>query len=346
MNTVIHSEVDFNLEGKHTGYLRIPHSVHRSAYGWIPVPIASIKNGTGPKVFLSAGTHGDEYEGQVVLSRLIRELEPEQINGQIIIMPMANFPAAQAGLRTSPIDDLNLNRIFPGNASGTPTEMIAHYTETELLRGVDYYLDVHSGGSSLEYIPVALYEQTDSPENEKRQSLVLDSLALPFSLYCGKDTFGWYTTSAAKRNGACAFTIELGGNGQINPKYTKLFHESLMRMLSAIGCYSTGHSLSNSIDNTEKTTTSTNQSQHVKASAEQRIYAYTEGLFEPLINLGDEVKDGDTVALIHSPATPGQAPIEVIAPKGGKVLCQRVLAQVQRGDCLFELVSDLEPSLT
>ena len=63
MKTTIHSEIDFASDGKHSGYLRLPHSVHRSAYGWIPVPIASIKNGVGPKVVLSAGTHGDEYEG-------------------------------------------------------------------------------------------------------------------------------------------------------------------------------------------------------------------------------------------------------------------------------------------
>ena len=342
MNTVIHSEVDFSIEGKHTGYLRLPHSVHRSAYGWIPVPIASIKNGQGPKIFLSAGTHGDEYEGQVVLSRLIRELQPEQINGQIVIMPMANFPAAQAGLRTSPIDDLNLNRIFPGNAGGTPTEMIAHYMETELLRDVDYYLDVHSGGSSLEYIPVALYCQADTLENQKRQQLALDSLALPFSLHCGNDPYGWYTTSAAERNGACALTIELGGNGQINTKYTKLFYESLMRMLVTVGCLSDANSLANTGNASEQSTTPLIQSRHVKASAEQTIYAYADGLFEPLVALGDEVEDGDIVAFIHSPATPGAESIEVVAPTGGTVLCMRVLAQVQRGDCLFELVSDLE----
>lgn len=336
MKSVIHSEVDFSLHGKHTGYLRLPHSVHRSAYGWIPVPIASIKNGVGPKVVLSAGTHGDEYEGQVVLSRLIRELQPEQINGQIIILPMANFPAAQAGLRTSPIDDLNLNRIFPGNAGGTPTEMIAHYMETELLRDVDYYLDIHSGGSSLEYIPVALYRQTDTAEQAHHQKLLLDSLALPFSLNYGADTFGWYTTSAAERNGACPLTIELGGNGQINPKYTKLFHESLMRMLIAVGCLTEVGSPNG------KPAEMPAPSRHVGISTEQRIYSYAEGLFEPLVALGDVVADGDMVALIHAPATPGQEPIEVLAPKGGTVLCLRVLAQVQRGDCLFELVSELK----
>ena len=66
-----------------------------------------------PTVLLTAGVHGDEYEGQVTLTKLVKEITPDQVNGQIIIVPMTNFPAANAGLRTSPIDDLNLNREFP-----------------------------------------------------------------------------------------------------------------------------------------------------------------------------------------------------------------------------------------
>jgi predicted deacylase len=41
--------------------------VHRSAYGWIPIPVACVKNGAGPRILLMAGNHGDEYEGQVAL---------------------------------------------------------------------------------------------------------------------------------------------------------------------------------------------------------------------------------------------------------------------------------------
>ena len=74
-----------------------------------------------------AGVHGDEYEGQIALGNLSRELEPSDIRGRLIILPAVNTPAAKAGMRTSPADDGNLNRAFPGSATGTPTEMIAHY---------------------------------------------------------------------------------------------------------------------------------------------------------------------------------------------------------------------------
>src|SRR5690625_6211325 len=100
----IFSEIDFEKNGKQLGFLRLPHSVHHSAYGWIPIPIASIKNGDGPTVLIMGGNHGDEYEGQILAANLIRLLEPDMLNGQVILLPMANFPAAKAGKRTSPID--------------------------------------------------------------------------------------------------------------------------------------------------------------------------------------------------------------------------------------------------
>ena len=56
--------IDYEQEGKQTGYLRLPHSVHRSAYGWLPFPVACIRNGEGPTALLLSGTHGDEFEGQ------------------------------------------------------------------------------------------------------------------------------------------------------------------------------------------------------------------------------------------------------------------------------------------
>lgn len=69
-DSLITSEVDFDADGKQTGFLRLPHSVHRSAYGWIPIPIVMIKNGDGPTALLISGNHGDEYEGQVALTKL------------------------------------------------------------------------------------------------------------------------------------------------------------------------------------------------------------------------------------------------------------------------------------
>jgi predicted deacylase len=137
------AEIDFDRDGKQHGFIRLPYSVHRSAYGWIPIPVACIKNGDGPRVLLMAGNHGDEYEGQVALGKLIRSLEAEEVRGRIIILPSANFPAAMAGSRTSPLDEGNLNRSFPGDPYGGPTAQIANYIESVLLPRVLTITSMH-----------------------------------------------------------------------------------------------------------------------------------------------------------------------------------------------------------
>jgi hypothetical protein len=68
----ITTDIDFGRDGKQTGFLRLPHSVHRSAYGYIAIPLVAIRSGQGPRVLLTAGNHGDEYEGQIVLTKLAR----------------------------------------------------------------------------------------------------------------------------------------------------------------------------------------------------------------------------------------------------------------------------------
>ena len=66
------NEVDLQLEGKHHGYIRIMFSADRSAYGWIPVPLMSIKNGKGPCALLIGANHGDEYEGVSIINEIYK----------------------------------------------------------------------------------------------------------------------------------------------------------------------------------------------------------------------------------------------------------------------------------
>ena len=139
------ADIDLLAEGKATGFVRVPHSVHRSAYGWIPIPIVRIKNGDGPNVLMQAGNHGDEWEGQIGLGNLIRALQPKDIKGRLVILPSANFPAAMEGRRTSPIDEGNLNRSFPGDAEGTITQQIAYFIEHSPAAGLRLQLRLPFG---------------------------------------------------------------------------------------------------------------------------------------------------------------------------------------------------------
>ena len=120
------AEIDFDRDGKQHGFIRLPYSVHRSAYGWIPIPIAAVGRGAGPRVLLMAGNHGDELEGQVALGKLIRELQPGEVRGHVIILPSANFPAAMAGYPIISVNGgyahgLPVGISFMGTAFSEPT---------------------------------------------------------------------------------------------------------------------------------------------------------------------------------------------------------------------------------
>ena len=177
----IATEIDFDRDGRQCDFLRLPHSVDRSAYGWIPIPVVCLRNGPGPRVLLMAGNHGDEFEGQVALAKLGHALKPEQVTGRIIILPTANAPAARVGRRNSPVDGLNLNRCFPGDANGSPTEMIAHFIETVLLPQCDAVIDVHSGGQSLRYVPSTHIRRSPDPARFARASALMEAFNAPYS---------------------------------------------------------------------------------------------------------------------------------------------------------------------
>ncbi|MEO0819143.1 MAG: succinylglutamate desuccinylase/aspartoacylase family protein [Pseudomonadota bacterium] len=328
--TLITSEVDFDREGKQAGYLRVPHSVHRSAYGWIPVPVTAIRNGAGPTLVVSAGVHGDEYEGQVAVSALARALAPEQIRGRLILLPMVNAPAAEAGCRVSPLDAGNLNRLYPGDPRGTPTEMIAHFHEEVILPLADYAVDLHSGGSSLIYPATLLRGPGHSPEEEAGLATLSEAFDLPYAwvFTAGGGTGSTARTAmgAANRKGVVNVMAELGGAGSVSPEVLRRTECGLRRILHALGM------LPGYAPDPAKGT----RPLHVHGS----VYAYEAGVFEPRKTIGEDVAAGETVAFIHRPDTPGQAPHAVPSPHDGIVLAMRAMAAVRRGDALYQIAAD------
>src|SRR6476646_6724657 len=162
------ADVDFDKKGKQVGFMMIPHSPHEDAWGVTRVPLTIIANGTGPTVILEGGNHGDEYEWPITIGELIRELDPGEIQGRLILMPANNVHAVMAGKRASPVDGLNLNRSFPGDARGTITRQIAAFIAERIFPLGDAFLDLHSGGSSLDILPSVSIEPSGSPELTRR----------------------------------------------------------------------------------------------------------------------------------------------------------------------------------
>jgi len=137
----INTNIDYDQPGKQWGTLSVPYSYNLSGWSQLQIPIAQISNGNGPTILLMAGNHGDEYPGQIAIMKLMRQLNVEDVSGRVIMIPAINMPASKASTRLSPVDGKNLNRCFPGNPTGTITEVIAHYLTTEIFPQVDVVIE-------------------------------------------------------------------------------------------------------------------------------------------------------------------------------------------------------------
>jgi uncharacterized protein len=278
-------------------------------------------------VLLMAGNHGDEYEGQILVSQLMREIDPQAVRGQIIFLPMANFPAAEAGLRTSPLDGGNLNRSFPGDPAGTPTQVIADYIENTLLARVQYLIDLHSGGSSLLYdgANMLAVEPRDAEEAGRLRGL-LAAFGLPRAFLHPPNPA--FASSAARRQGAISILTELGGGGAVQPALLRQARHGLLHLLGYVGVL-TGPLVPERPPG---------ETRFMRVSGSRHyVYAYERGVYEPLVELGAEVAAGQPAARIHFPDTPLREPVTLHFAGAGLVVCKRAPAAVQRGDCLFHL---------
>ncbi len=326
--TLIWTTLDYGREGKQVGYLHLPHSVTRSAYGTIAIPAAVLRNGDGPPALFMAGNHGDEYEGQVALCNLIRELTPERIRGRVIMLPAANLPAAMAGTRTSPIDEGNLNRSFPGDPDGSPTRAIAHYIDSVLFPMADLFHDLHSGGGSLAYVQFASTHAGESAEVHERGLAALRAFAAPVSLVWRAGSDPRFSPHAAMRRGVPALGGEFGGGGTLSPRGLAMVEDGLERLLRHMGI------LPGALEPRPTRMMEVPSREHF-------VYSPGSGVLEPRVGLGDAVRAGDACARVHFVDDPARPPLEARFAADGVVVCQRHPARVERGDCIAHTAVDV-----
>ena len=331
----ITAEVDFERDGKQIGYLRLPHSSNVSAYGWIGVPVAVIKNGPGPNVLCMAGNHGDEYEGQLALTKFIREVEPNHVMGRLIVLPAANLPAAMAGTRVSPIDDGNLNRRFPGNPDGPPTDMIAHYIASVLMPMCDALVDLHSGGSTLHYLPSALTREQEDREAHARTLAALKAFGAPTAYVNPPGGESRTSIAVAQDLGLVAIGTELGGSGAVTPETLGVAERGLRNILRHFGVLD-GERYPADLD------AEPSRLMYVRGES-HFVYAPCAGLFEPAFTLGDSVEAGQIAGVVQFVDDPGREGVPVHFSGSGMVICRRAPAPVQRGDCIAHLAEDYSP---
>ena len=329
----IFTDIDYDKPGKQVGFLHLPHSPHSDAWGTIAIPIAVIANGTGPTVLATGGNHGDEYEGPIALARLTRELEPEKIQGRLVVIPALNTPAVIAGRRTSPLDGKNLNRCFPGDPTGTASEQIAHYTSQVLFAMADLVMDLHSGGSSLEMIPSAFVEPADDPGHMQRNLDAVLAFDAPLSVIHHVPGEPRTSNATAARMGKTMVGSELGGSGAVSIEGLRATERGIYNVLAHLGM----------VDEGMKRPPFQQRTRLLRALGhDAHVYAPAAGVFEPFHALGAEVEAGQPAGAVHFLDDPGREPVLAHFRRPGTIFSRRAPGQVLRGSCVAVVGAEQE----
>jgi len=320
----IKSTIDFAKNGIQHGYLKVPYSNNKSAWGAVMIPITQFKNGKGPTALLTGANHGDEYEGPVALFNLTSRKNIDDIQGRVIIIPAMNYPAFLSGDRVSPIDHVNLNRAFPGKPDGTVTEIIADYFSRTLLPMTDYVLDIHSGGKTLDCLPFAASHVLNDKKQEQSCELAAKAFEAPFLLKMLELDAGGMYDSQVESMGKVFVTTELGGGGSASPETIEIAKRGVDNFLIHAKILA-GESKSSKLPAV------------LLSMPDEGSFICCEhrGLVEPFVELGDVVKEGDLLAKVHNIDRTATTPENYYAKRDGMVIIKHYPSIIDIGDNLM-----------
>ena len=217
---------------KATGYLEVP--ANSDAATNIPVVVV---NGSkpGPTLALVSGAHGTEYASIIALEKVIQTIDPTQVSGKLIIVPLVNLASFEKKVpHVNPVDGKSMNRFYPGNPNGTQTERASAVITKEVVEKCDYLIDLHGGDLDESLRPYSYWSKTG---NEK-----LDTASRGMVLAFGLDHIivvtdrpkdpnaSRYLDSTASTRGKAAIAVEAGYSGTTEP-------EDVQKLVD--GCYNT-----------------------------------------------------------------------------------------------------------
>nr|WP_322895386.1 MULTISPECIES: N(2)-acetyl-L-2,4-diaminobutanoate deacetylase DoeB [unclassified Yoonia] len=311
--------IPLDAQGVHHGFLKLPYSRDDSAWGSVMIPITVIANGAGPTALLTGANHGDEYEGPVALQDLAVSLRPAEITGRVIILPMMNLPAFAAGTRCSPIDGANMNRSFPGRADGSVTQKICHYIATELVPLADIVLDFHSGGSTLDFLPFAAAHILPDKAQEAACMAAMQAFNAPYSVRMLEiDAVGMFDTEVESQ-GKTFVTTELGGAGTSTARSASIARKGIRNLLIHAGILAGDLQIDQTI-------------QLDMPDDSCFVFSKDAGLIDYVVDLGDMVKAGDTIARIWPADRTGVPSVACHALRDGILTARHVPGLVKVGD--------------
>lgn len=278
-----------------------------------PVPVL-VAHGdkAGPRLCLTAAIHGDELNGIEMVRRLMYELEPDQLAGTVIGVPIVNLDGFRSGSRYLS-DRRDLNRYFPGNKNGSAASRVAHSLFSNIVRHCDYLVDLHTGSQKRVNLP-QLRADLDNPD------------VVAFAKHFGGMTVlhspgvtGMLRDAAVKKD-IVAVTMEAGGPNRLETEAVSNGVQAIDTLLENLGM--------------RKASRFWSAPQPVFYESEW-IRATQGGILLAEVELNQKVKKGQVLGTVTDPiSNTGSA---IIAPYNGRVLGMAVNQVVHAGFAAFRI---------
>ena len=161
---------------KATGTIEVPAGSDAA----LSIPVAVFHGAKpGPVLALVSGAHGTEYASIISLEKLIGMLDPAEMSGTVIIVPLINIPSFEQKVpHLNPVDRKSMNRWYPGKMDGTQTDRASYLITKQVVEQSDHLIDLHGGDLDESLRPYSYWTRTG---NEK-QDQISREMVLAFGL--------------------------------------------------------------------------------------------------------------------------------------------------------------------
>ncbi len=196
------------------------------------VPIATpvlVVNGRepGPTLCLTAAIHGDELNGIEMVRRVMHNLDPKELSGAVIGVPIVNLQGFRRASRYLP-DRRDLNRYFPGNPQGSQASRIAFSFFTKVVTHCDALVDLHTGS----------FERANLPQlraDLRNPDVVTLTQGFGATVILHSDPAEGTLRYAATRAGIPSVTLEAGGPSELELKEVMHGVKGIETLLNTLG---------------------------------------------------------------------------------------------------------------
>ncbi len=272
-------------------YLRVGPYFYQKMHirNYLLIPFTVIRGvKEGPTLVQTAGCHPTEYAGIDATIRLSNSIKPEEVKGTYIGVPCVNVPGFYERTYINPIDEKNIQGLYPGRTDGTISDLMAYKLFNEIVIKANYFLDCHGGDIHESEIWSFIYYKTED-ETEKKSEAIAKATSMTYLLKSA--SAGSMGMEAAKRKIAGGL-FEICSGDRLLPEESAAIYDGSINVMRHLGM----------LDGTpkpikEQPCTTEGQKQEIWTSSAS-TYFTKGGLYRTKVKPGDLVKEGQIVGTL------------------------------------------------